>query len=132
MAQQVHVQLELLARRGELEHGVVHLLKRRAVPEQPESHPHARHVRIHRNVAHPEREQKHAGRGLAPDTGQRAEILLGLSWWSEDVSVIAARMSLIRADLTFEIPPGRIAASTSSTGASRISSQRDQRSRSPR
>ena len=39
------------------------------------------------------------------------------------VSLIARRIDLIRADLTFEIPPGRIASSISSTGASRIATQ---------
>ncbi len=43
---------------------------------------------------------------------------------------IAARMSRIRADFTFEMPPGRIASSTASTGASRTSSQVANRSRS--
>ena len=46
---------------------------------------------------------------------------------------MAARIDLIRADLTFEIPPGRIASSTSSTGASRTASQEPpKRSRRPR
>ena len=40
------------------------------------------------------------------------------------VWVIARRIDLIRADLTLEMPPGRIASSISSTGASRTSSQR--------
>ncbi len=35
----------------------------------------------------------------------------------------------MRADLTFEIPPGRIASSTSASGASRTGSQRGKRSR---
>ena len=48
------------------------------------------------------------------------------------VSVIACRIDLIRADFTFEIPPGRIAASTSSTRASRTSTQVGNRSRSAR
>jgi hypothetical protein len=35
----------------------------------------------------------------------------------------------MRSDLTFEMPPGRIAASTSSTGASRTASQAPKRRR---
>src|SRR3954447_20159256 len=45
-------------------------------------------------------------------------------------SPIARRISRIRTDLTFEIPPGRIASSTSSTGASRTASHDGNRSRS--
>lgn len=45
--------------------------------------------------------------------------------------MIALRIALIPADLTFEIPPGRIASSTRSTGASRIASQSANRSRKP-
>src|SRR3954447_20667349 len=47
-------------------------------------------------------------------------------------SPIASRIAWIRTDLTFEIPPGRIAASTSSTGASRTASQAGNRERSRR
>ena len=97
--------------------------------------PDARDVGVDRHVAHPEREQQHAGGGLAPDARQRAQVLLRLrapaarasqssdSSRSGAVSVIARRIDLIRADLTFEIPPGRIASSISSTGASRTSAQ---------
>jgi hypothetical protein len=42
---------------------------------------------------------------------------------------MASRIALIRTDLTFEIPPGRIASSISSTGASRTASQSPKRSR---
>src|SRR3954469_2364069 len=47
-------------------------------------------------------------------------------------SPIAERISWIRTDLTFEIPPGRIASSISSTGASRTASHASNRSRSRR
>src|SRR3954447_20453316 len=47
-------------------------------------------------------------------------------------SPIARKISWIRTDLTFEIPPGRIASSTSSTGASRTASHETKRSRSRR
>ena len=47
-------------------------------------------------------------------------------------SLIASRIALILTDFTFEMPPGRIASSISHTGASRISSQVGNRSRSAR
>ena len=43
--------------------------------------------------------------------------------------MIARRIAWIRADLTFDIPPGLIASSTSFTGASRTPSQVAKRSR---
>ena len=47
-------------------------------------------------------------------------------------SVIPCRIDLIRADFTLLIPPGRIASSIRSTGASRIASQSTNRSRNPK
>ena len=44
-------------------------------------------------------------------------------------SEIASRIAWMRTDFTFEMPPGRIASSTSSTGASRTASQVSKRSR---
>ena len=91
----------------------------------------ARHVRVDRHVAQAEGEQQHAGGGLAPDARQRAEVRLRLlrparraSTSSSSGSPIARRIAWIRADFTFEMPPGRIASSTSSSGASRTASQR--------
>jgi hypothetical protein len=45
---------------------------------------------------------------------------------------MARRIAWMRADFTFEIPPGRIASSTSTSGASRTCSHRGKRSRSRR
>jgi hypothetical protein len=71
--QQVDVQLELLARRGQREHLVVQLDERRARAQQVKARPHTRDVRVDRHFAAPEREQEHAGGGLAPDARQRDE-----------------------------------------------------------
>ena len=67
VAEQVEVELELLARGREGEHRVVELLERRAGPEQGEARADPGDVGVDRDVAHPEREQQHAGRGLAAD-----------------------------------------------------------------
>ena len=132
VAQHVQVELQLLAARGELEHRSC-ISSNGARREQPKPRPHPRDVGVDRHVAHPEGEQQHARGGLPPDAGQRGQVLLRLrdGHPRQPVerqlasrarsSVIARRIDLIRADLTFEIPPGRIASSISSTGASRTS-----------
>ena len=78
VAQQVQMQLELGAARGQRQHLVVHLGEAGAGAEQAEPGADPRDVGVDRDVAHPEREQQHAGGGLAPDAGQRAEVLLRL------------------------------------------------------
>src|SRR5688572_2201139 len=72
VAQQIHVQLQLLARRGEGEHRVVQLLERRAGAQQAQPHADARDVRVDRDVVQAVGEQQHACRRLAPDARQRA------------------------------------------------------------
>ena len=110
-------------------------------PEQAQPGADPRDVGVDRHVAHPEREQQHARRRLAPHARQRASdtpaprgrlasqpvererVVSGhLGGSAEPVAASRdrrRRIALIRADLTLEIPPGRIASSTSSTGASR-------------
>src|SRR3954454_8500070 len=73
VAEQVDVQLELLAARGDGQHVVVELHERRAVAEQLEAGPHARDVGVDGHVAQPEGEQQHAGGGLAADPGERGQ-----------------------------------------------------------
>src|SRR5579884_1732700 len=72
--EEVHVELELLARRRDLEHRVVELLERGAGAKQRQPRAHPRDVRVDRDVPHPEREQQHARRGLAPDARQRGQV----------------------------------------------------------
>src|SRR6185312_13719044 len=72
------MQLELLAGRGDLEQRVVQLLERRLGPEQPQPGAHSRHVRVDGHVAHPQREQQHAGGGLATDPRQRRQTTLSI------------------------------------------------------
>ena len=43
--------------------------------------------------------------------------------------MIARRIAWMRADFTFEMPPGRIASSSSATGASRTACQEEKRPR---
>jgi hypothetical protein len=135
VAQQVDVQLELLAGRGEREHLVVELLERGAGAQQA-----AGASRRARRACRPapragRSEQQHAGGRLAADAGQRAErsrdLLGGASAIQSRLSgsPIARRICWIRTDLTFEMPPGRIASSTSCAGASRTASQLAKRSR---
>ena len=78
MAQQVDVQLELLAAWGQREHLVVQLVRGRARAQQAQARAHARDVRVHRHLAQPEREQQHAGRRLAAHAGQAHEVLAAL------------------------------------------------------
>src|SRR3954447_22492453 len=75
--EQVHVELELLAARGELEHRVVELLEGRALAEEAQTRPHPGHVRVDRDVAHPVREEQDARGGLAADAGEGYELLSG-------------------------------------------------------
>ena len=142
--EQVQVQLELLAGRGDLEHRVVELLERGAGAEQREAacrrarrgcRP-ARRASRARTAA---RTRRSCGRRPAARSGSAARPGPSSSGsQSSDssppgaVSVIARRIDLIRADLTFEMPPGRIASSISSTGASRTATQVGKRSRSAR
>ena len=74
VAEQVDVELQLLAPRREREHVVVELLERRARAEEPEPRAHPADVRVDGDVRHPEREQEHARGGLAADTGQGGEV----------------------------------------------------------
>jgi hypothetical protein len=108
-----------------------------AVAQQTEPGADPRDVGVERNVTHPEREQERARRGLVPDPGEREQPRLGFGHRLGGEAVerdppsgaIAVRMSRIRADLIIEMPPGRIASSTSATGASRTASQLGNRSR---
>ena len=59
----------------------MHLLERRTGPEQAQARADAGDVGVDRNVAHPEREQEHAGGRLAPDAGERGEVALRLGYW---------------------------------------------------
>ena len=122
-------------------------LERRARPQQPQARAHARDVRVDRHVAQAVGEQQHARRRLAPDArasaarGSRgACAAIGASREPVERELlpaglprvrpqIARRIAWMRADLTFEIPPGRIASSTSASGASRTCSQLGKRSR---
>ena len=89
----------------------------------------ARDVRVDRDVVQAVGEQQHARGRLAPDARQRDEVVarLGERHARQPVQreldrpgpagrrVIARRIAWMRADLTFEMPPGRIASSTSAT-----------------
>jgi hypothetical protein len=74
VAQEVDVELELLAGRGEREHRVVLLLEGSAGAQESQARSHARDVRIDRDVAQAVGEEQHAGGGLAPHAGQGAEV----------------------------------------------------------
>ncbi len=78
VAQEVDVQLELLAGRRQREHLIVQLLERRAGAQQAQAHAHPRDVRIDGHVAQSVREQQHARGRLAPDAGQRDEVVASL------------------------------------------------------
>ena len=134
VAEQVHVELQLLPARGDREHLVVHLLERRLLAEQAEAPADARDVRVDRDLALPVGEQEHAGGGLAADAGQREQEARGRPRCgpSSGSRASARRIAWMRCDLTFEMPPGRIASSTSSSGASRTASQLPKRRRSRR
>jgi hypothetical protein len=74
VAQQVDVQLELLAGRGQREHLIVQLAERRARAQQMQPHADARDVRVHGHVAQPVSEQQHARGGLATHARQRRQV----------------------------------------------------------
>src|SRR6476620_11680259 len=76
--EEVHVELELLAAWGELEHRVMELLERRALAEQAEAGSDARHVRVDRDVAHAVSEQQDASGGLTADAGERDQLVARL------------------------------------------------------
>src|SRR3954447_38803 len=100
VAQQVDVELQLLAARRQLEHPVVERLERRTGPEEPEARPDAGDVRVHRDVALAEREQQHARRGLAPDArqgGQAGATLLDARV-REPAQVVAVELAQDRLD----------------------------------
>ena len=78
VAQQVDVQLELLPGRREREHLVVQALERRAGLQQVQARADARDVRVDGHVAQAVGEQQHAGGCLAPDAGQRDEVVARL------------------------------------------------------
>jgi hypothetical protein len=72
--EQVHVELELLALRCEVERAIVKLVERRALAEQAQPSAHAGDVRVDRHVALAVGEQQHARGGLAADAGQRDQL----------------------------------------------------------
>src|SRR4051794_30386933 len=78
MAQEVHVELQLGPARGDLQHGVVDRVGRPLARKQAQPGADAADMGVDGHVAHPEREQQHAGRRLAPDAGQRREQRAGL------------------------------------------------------
>ena len=134
------MQLELLPGRREREHLVVELLERRAGAQQPQ--PASRRGRrgcrpgrraARRRTAARRRRSCGPRRAARPDSrgtrsiGARAiQSSESSSAGSRGASEIARRIAWMRADLTFEIPPGRIASSTAGSGASRTCSQRRQ------
>ena len=137
VAEQVHVELELLAARGELEHRVVQLLERRALAEQARGacprvrracRPGRRACR-RRTAA---RRPRSCGRRRAARSARRgpARRSRRARWSMLGGSSSSRRIAWIRADLTFEMPPGRIASSTSALGASRTAAQLPKRLRS--
>ena len=73
-------------------------------------------------LALPVGEQQDAGGGLAADARQREQEVAVLEV-SSSTAPGGAQDRLDRCDLTFEMPPGRIASSTSSLGASRTASR---------
>ena len=105
------------------------LLERRAGAEEAQARPDARDVGVDRHVRQPEREQQHAGGGLAATPGSAVSYARASSTGSpprksrSGGSVSARRISWIRTDFWRCRPPGWIAASTSSSGASRTASQ---------
>ena len=78
VAEEVDVQLELLAGRCQREHLVMEQLEWGARLEQPQAHADARDVRVDGHVMQPVGEQQHAGRGLAADAGQGGEVVARL------------------------------------------------------
>jgi hypothetical protein len=104
VAQEVDVELELGAGGREGEHRVVELLERGLLAQEVQA------------------------AGDAADMGVDGDVAATRSRGSP----MASRMAWMRRDLTLEIPPGRMACSTSSLGASRTASQVGKRSRSPR
>ena len=153
VAEQVEVELELLAGRRDREHRVVELLERRLGRNRPSRVP-TRETCVSTGTSRiPSANSSTQAAVLRPTPGSevRYRCASGTGWpasqsserWSgssgrpgggapagRGASPIARRIDLIRADLTFEIPPGRIASSISSTGASRTASQVGKRSRS--
>ncbi len=68
--------------------------------------------------------------GSASSSARAASTLSVARWSSDGGSGSSHRIAWIRSDLTLEMPPGRIAASTSSSGASRTAVQLGKRARS--
>ena len=136
------MQLELLAGRGEGEHPIVELLEGGARGQQAQPDGDAGDVRVDGNLAQAEREQEDAGGGLSPDARQCGELLARLRERHRGQVLernLAGAVSgdlpedrLDALDLTLEMPPGRIASSTSESGASRTSAHEEKRSRRPR
>ena len=56
----------------------MHLLKRGPGAQQTQARAHPRDVRVDGELARAEAEEQHAGRGLSPDTRERAERLAAL------------------------------------------------------
>ncbi len=75
VAEQVDVQLELLAGRREREHLVVQLSNGAPACSRPQPHADTRDVRVDGHVTQAVGEQQHARGGLAPDAGQRDEVV---------------------------------------------------------
>ena len=75
VAQQVHVELELLARRRNGEHLVVQLLEGSAGTKQAQSRADTRDVSVNRNVGQAVGEQQDAGRRLAAHARQSAQVV---------------------------------------------------------
>src|SRR3954454_7533159 len=73
VAEQVHVELELLSLRGDGEHLVVHLLEAGLLAPQVQAPAHARDVRVDGDLPLPVGEQQHARGGLAPHARQREQ-----------------------------------------------------------
>src|SRR3954470_3882732 len=76
--EEVHVELKLLALRGQLEDRVVLFLERRAGAEEAEPGPDPRDVRVDGHVALAVGEQQHARGGLAADAGERDQLRAAL------------------------------------------------------
>src|SRR5947209_13988280 len=70
VAQEVDVELELLAGRGEREHLVVELVEAGARGEEVQAGADARDVRVHRDVAPPDGEEQHARGGPLSHPGE--------------------------------------------------------------
>src|ERR671910_224278 len=133
---QQHVQLVRLLRAvHEAQHLVVRPLEAGALGPEAEAGADAIHVRVHRHIRPSVGEQQHAGGCLAPHPGQLAEVVAGLGkgcllLHARSSPSIASRICLIRTALVGASPPGRIASSTSSTGAAPTWAQDEKRSRS--